>query len=97
MDDLDGLRALVADHQTVLYGEWKNGRRTPGIVEYIAEAKAASVLAAENASRAATDARANRDKSDRNRTLLLGTLVTALTGVGLKVFELVAAAHGSHH
>ena len=76
MDDLAALSASVADHQTVLYGEWKNGVRTPGIVEYI--------QAAQNAKKA----------SDRNRTLLWTTLATAATGLGLRLFELVASAHG---
>ena len=76
MDDLTALSAIVADHQSVLYGEWKNGVRPPGIVEYI--------QAAQNAKKA----------SDRNRTLLWTTLATAATGLGLRLFELVASAHG---
>jgi hypothetical protein len=64
------------DHDSVLYGAWKDGKRTPGIVEYIQAAQEA------------------KQTSERNRTLLWTTLITAATGLALRVFELIGSAHG---
>ncbi len=86
MDELEW-KQLVADHQTVLYGEWKNGVRTPGIVEYIADAK-----------KAATDAKNTANgiqaRSDRNRSLIIAGIATSILApiiVGLAL--LYASAH----
>jgi hypothetical protein len=78
---------LVADHQTVLYGEWKNGVRTPGIVEYIADAK----KAAQNAETAANGI---RERGDTNRRLLFITIATSIAAPILVGIALLwASAH----
>jgi|SRR5271166_3146396 len=96
MDDYEAIRALVKDHNTVLYGEWKNGVRTPGIVEYIQEARNSANGAKAAAVEAARDAKSSKDRSDRNRTLLIGTFITAGVTLLVKLAELIAQAHVNH-
>jgi hypothetical protein len=87
MEDPDW-RTLVADHQTVLYGEWKNGVRTPGIVEYIADAKSA-------AQKAESAANGIAERGDANRRLIFMSIATSILAPILVGLILVAlTGHG---
>jgi hypothetical protein len=73
----------------LLFGYWEGPVRKPGIAEYVQDARDA-------ADRAAAAAKDGKERSDHNRTLIIGAIATGVVSLAFRIYDSIAAAHVIH-